>query len=132
MPEPGCRSASDVRFVSVSQDPTHDPGPSNRHTGELLVWADWSSVAEYAAGGAEEHAGEWAAFKQDVEAKMMGFFVEKFPAVAPLVVYRELGTPLATAAFTRHEKGGSMASKRPRAVCCRTRSTPVRLFTVYS
>jgi all-trans-retinol 13,14-reductase len=37
---------------------------------------------------------------------MMAFFEEKFPALAPLVVYRELGTPLATAAFTRHEKGG--------------------------
>jgi all-trans-retinol 13,14-reductase len=41
-----------------------------------------------------------------VEAKLMAFFEEKFPALAPLVVYRELGTPLATAAFTRHEKGG--------------------------
>ena len=36
----------------------------------------------------------------------MALFNEKFPALAPLVVYRELGTPLATAAFTRHEKGG--------------------------
>ncbi len=88
------------------KDPTHDPGPSNRHTGEMLVWADWSSVAEFAAGGAEERAGEWAAFKQSIEAKMMGFFVEKFPALAPLVAYRELGTPLATASFTGHEKGG--------------------------
>ena len=37
---------------------------------------------------------------------MMGYFEEKFPALAPLVVYRELGTPLATASFTGHEKGG--------------------------
>jgi all-trans-retinol 13,14-reductase len=94
-----------VSFPSL-KDATHDPGPLNRHTGELLVWADWSSVAEYAAGGAEEHATEWAAFKQDIEAKLMEFFTTKFPALAPLVVYRELGTPLATASFTGHEKGG--------------------------
>lgn len=84
----------------------HDPGPSNRHTGELLVWADWSSVAEFAAGGAETRATEWGAFKQDVEAKLMAFFTAKFPTLEPLVVYRELGTPLATASFTGHEKGG--------------------------
>jgi len=97
-----------MMFVSFSslKDPAHDPGPSNRHTGEVLVWADWSSVAEFAAGGAEERAEEWAAFKQSIESRMMEYFEEKFPALAPLVVYRELGTPLATAAFTGHEKGG--------------------------
>jgi all-trans-retinol 13,14-reductase len=95
-------------FVSFPtlKDPAHDPGPSNRHTGEVLAWADWSSVAEFADGGAEKHPAEWAAFKQSVEARLMAFFAEKFPAVAPLVVYQELGTPLATALFTRHEKGG--------------------------
>ena len=36
----------------------------------------------------------------------MAFFTAKFPALAPLVVYCELGTPLATASFTGHEKGG--------------------------
>jgi all-trans-retinol 13,14-reductase len=36
----------------------------------------------------------------------MKFFEQKFPALAPLVVYCELGTPLGTVAFTGHEKGG--------------------------
>lgn len=94
-----------VSFASL-KDPAHDPGPANRHTGELLVFADWSSVAEYADGGAEQRADEWAAVKRDVEAKMMALFADEFPALAPLVTYRELGTPLATASFTRHEKGG--------------------------
>ena len=94
-----------VSFPSL-KDPEHDPGPSNRHTGEALVWADWSSVAGFADREPEERAAEWAAFKQGVEAKMMAFYEEKFPGLAPLVVYRELGSPLATAAFTGHEKGG--------------------------
>jgi len=96
-----------MMFVSFPtlKDPAHDPGPSNKHTGEILVWADWSSVAEFAAGGAKERADEWAAFKQDIESRMMEYFVEKFPALAPFIVYRELGTPLATASFTGHEKG---------------------------
>jgi len=94
-----------VSFPSL-KDPVHDPGPSNKHTGEMLVWADWSSVSEFAAGGTEERPDEWAAFKQRVESRMMAFFVEKFPALAPLVVFSELGTPLATASFTGHEQGG--------------------------
>ena len=88
------------------KDPEHDPGPSNKHTGQAMVWADWSSVAKFAEREPGERADEWAAFKKDIESKLMAMFEEKFPALAPLVVYRELGTPLATAAFTRHEKGG--------------------------
>jgi len=88
------------------KDPEHEPGPAMRHTGQFMVLADWSTVAEFAAGGVENNPGEWAAFKDNVQAKMMDYYSEKFPALAPLVVYRELGTPLATAAFTAHEKGG--------------------------
>ena len=97
-----------MMFVSFGslKDATRDPGPLKRHTGDMLVWADWKSVAEFANGGAEKRPEEWAAFKQSVESRMMECFEEKFPALAPLVVYRELGTPLATASFTGHEKGG--------------------------
>jgi all-trans-retinol 13,14-reductase len=94
-----------VSFPSL-KDPTHDPGSSKKHTGQMMVLADWSAVADFADGGADERPAEWAAFKQDVEAKLMAFFTEKFPALAPLIVYHELGTPLATALFTGHEKGG--------------------------
>ena len=94
-----------VSFPSL-KDPAHEPGPSNKHTGELLVFADWSSVANFAGGGSKERPAEWAKLKNNIEARLMAFFAEKFPALAPLVVYHELGTPLATAAFTGHEKGG--------------------------
>ena len=94
-----------VSFPSL-KNPAHDPGSSNKHTGQMMAWADWSSVAEFAAGDAEKRADAWTAFKQHIESQMMAFFVEKFPSLAPLVVYRELGTPLATASFTGHEKGG--------------------------
>jgi len=94
-----------VSFPSL-KDPAHEPGPSVKHTGEMLVWTDWSVVTDFAAGGAKERANEWAALKHNIETKIMAYFEEKFPALAPLVVYRELGTPLATATFTGHEKGG--------------------------
>lgn len=94
-----------ISFPSL-KDPTHDPGPSSKHTGEMLVLADWSSVREFADGGAEERADEWAAFKQSIESRMLALFEKKFPDLAPLIVYHELGTPLATASFSGHEKGG--------------------------
>ena len=94
-----------VSFASL-KNPAHDPGPTNKHTGDMLVWADWSAVAEFAGGGAEKRADEWASFKQRVETRMLGCFKQKFPDLAPLIAYHELGTPLATASFTGHEKGG--------------------------
>ena len=96
-----------MMFVSFPtlKDPAHDPGPSNRHTGELLVWSDWSSVAKYATHRTGALASEWADLKQGIESRLMECFAAKFPALAPLVVYQELGTPLATASFTGHEKG---------------------------
>lgn len=94
-----------VSFQSL-KDPAHDPGPADRHSGEMMVFTDWSAVAEFADGGAEARPAEWAAFKEKIEARMLAFFAEKFPALAPLVVHHELGTPLATASYTGHEKGG--------------------------
>ena len=94
-----------VSFASL-KDSAHDPGPNNRHTADMLVWTDWSTVAEFADGGAEERADDWAALKQNVETRMLAAFKQKFPGLAPLITYHELGTPLATASFTGHEKGG--------------------------
>lgn len=87
------------------KDESHRPGPTDRHTGQFMVLVDWSTVAEFAEGGAKQRPEAWAAFKKQVEAQMLDYYATKFPALAPLIVYHELGTPLATAAFTAHEKG---------------------------
>ncbi len=101
-------AAINMAFVSFAslKDPRHDPGPEHKHTGDLLVWADWSSVARYADGGVQHYAAEWEAFKERIAQRLLAFFADKFPDLAPLVTYYELGTPLATAAFTGHEQGG--------------------------
>ncbi|MDP5292615.1 NAD(P)/FAD-dependent oxidoreductase [Oceanimonas sp. CHS3-5] len=97
-----------MMFVSFSslKDPAHDPGPANKHCGDMLVWADWSLVAGFANGGAEQRPEEWASFKQGIESIMLDAFRQQFPDLAPLIAYHELGTPLATVAFTGHEQGG--------------------------
>ncbi|MCA9666212.1 MAG: NAD(P)/FAD-dependent oxidoreductase [Myxococcales bacterium] len=111
------------------KDETHDPGPRNRHTGQFMVLADWSGVAELAEGRADVRSDEWKAFKKNIQSRMMAYYTKKFPALAPLVVYQELGTPLATARFTAHEKGGFYGLETtPRRVLSEALSprTPIR------
>ncbi len=87
------------------KDPEHDPGPRQKHTGQLLVWADWASVAQWADQPAGARGDDYADFKRRVEKTLMGQFEQYFPDLAKLVVYRELATPLSTVTYTRHRKG---------------------------
>ncbi len=93
-----------VSFGSL-KNPQHDPGPRNRHMGQLLVWADWEPVANWANQPAGSRGEDYAEFKRRVEAAMMALFERYFPDLAKLVVYRELATPLSTVAFTGHREG---------------------------
>ncbi|WP_298470895.1 NAD(P)/FAD-dependent oxidoreductase [uncultured Erythrobacter sp.] len=93
-----------VSFGSL-KNPEHDPGPEEKHMGQLLVWADWEAVAQWAGQPAGSRGDDYANFKRRVEDTMMAMFERHFPELAQLVVYRELATPLSTVAFTGHRKG---------------------------
>ena len=93
-----------VSFGSL-KNPAHDPGPRQKHTGQLLVWADWATVARWADRPVGARGGNYADFKRRAEETLMAMFERHFPRLAKLVVYRELATPLSTITFTRHRKG---------------------------
>ncbi|RIJ15087.1 NAD(P)/FAD-dependent oxidoreductase [Henriciella mobilis] len=93
-----------VAFGSL-KDPDHDPGPEQKHTGQVLAWTDWSTVAEWADLPAGQRGETYADFKRRAEAMLMSQFERYFPDLARLVVYRELATPLSTVTFTGHRKG---------------------------
>ena len=93
-----------VSFASL-KDPSHDPGPTQKYAGEMVTWADWDSVARWAHLPSGARGAEYKAFKQQVEDKMFALFSARFPDLAELVVFRELSTPLATAAITGHHQG---------------------------
>ncbi len=93
-----------VSFGSL-KNPAHDPGPSQRHMGQLLCWADWKPVAKWAGQAPGTRGEDYAEFKRGVEEAMMALFERYFPDLAKLVVYRELATPLSTVAFTGHREG---------------------------
>ena len=93
-----------VSFASL-KDPQHTPGPKQRHSGEILVWTDWSEVSHWAERAPAERDESYAKFKQDAEARIFEQFEAYFPRLAQLVVFRELATPLATVAITGHRQG---------------------------
>ncbi|MDJ0638742.1 MAG: NAD(P)/FAD-dependent oxidoreductase [Paracoccaceae bacterium] len=87
------------------KNPDHDPGPKQKHMGQLLAWADWSTVAKWADLPPGERGDDYQDFKRRAEATMMAAFERHFPDLAKLVVYRDLSTPLSTVSFTGHRKG---------------------------
>ena len=93
-----------VSFGSL-KNPSHDPGPRKKHTGQLLAWADWSTVARWAQRPAGARGEEYADFKRRAEETLMSEFERYFPDLAKLVVYRELATPLSTVTYTGHHQG---------------------------
>jgi all-trans-retinol 13,14-reductase len=93
-----------VSFASL-KDPSHDPGPKQKHAGEIVAWTDWSTVARWADTSSGERGADYQAFKARVEDVMFAQFKAYFPELAELVVLRELSTPLATAAITGHHEG---------------------------
>jgi len=93
-----------VSFASL-KDPAHDPGPRGLHSGEALVWADWSSVSGWADMPPGDRGKDYANFKKNAENQVFKLFESYFPDLAKLVVFREFATPLSTVAITGHRKG---------------------------
>ncbi len=103
-PPNGAPTHMTASFGSL-KNPAHDPGPKQKHMGQFLVWADWSTVAPWADRPPGERGDDYADFKHQVEETLMAQFEHYFPELAKLVVYRELATPLSTITFTGHRKG---------------------------
>jgi len=93
-----------VSFASL-KDPAHDPGPDQKHSGEILIWTDWSVVERWANVPRAERGEDYADFKKQVEDKIFAEFEAYFPDLAKLVVFQELATPLSTVAITGHRQG---------------------------
>jgi phytoene dehydrogenase-like protein len=93
-----------VSFGSL-KDPSHDPGPEEHHTGELVAWADWSTVARWADTRPGARGDDYAEFKRRAQDTILREFERSFPELAELVVFAELSSPLSTVAITGHREG---------------------------
>lgn len=93
-----------VSFGSL-KNTAHDPGPRQRHMGQAIFWADWSTVEKWANQPAGARGDDYAQFKQRAEETLMAHFETYCPDLAKLVVCCELGTPLSTVSYTGHRHG---------------------------
>jgi all-trans-retinol 13,14-reductase len=104
--DPFERPAPRLVFVSFPslKDPSHS---SRRHTAEALAFTSWESFRQWreSAHGARPPAYE--GFKALIEERLFAQFGRRFPGLAPLVRWREVSTPLSTAAFTGAWRGAS-------------------------
>ncbi len=93
-----------VSFPSL-KDPAHDPGERNRHTAELVAMTSWNVFARWEDSTHRNRPEEYSAFKAAIERNLLAQFARHFPALAPMVVARELSTPLTTASFIGAQEG---------------------------
>ncbi len=87
------------------KDPTHDPGPHTRHTGEVVTFVPWEAFEPWQGERWKKRGQEYEAFKQKLEERMRAQFLEHLPKLAPMLKYAELSTPVSTDHFVRPVHG---------------------------
>jgi all-trans-retinol 13,14-reductase len=94
-----------VHFPSL-KDPGHDPGPKQRHTAEIVAVTSWDAFSRWQDSTHRDRPEQYLALKATIERSLLAQFARRFPALAPMVVCRELSTPLTTADFIGAQQGG--------------------------
>lgn len=93
-------------FVSFpsSKDPAHDGPP----TAEVLAACDARAFEPWLhAAPGEPRPEEYLATKAWIEQRLLAQFERSFPALAPMVRFHELSTPLTQASFVRTPDGAT-------------------------
>jgi all-trans-retinol 13,14-reductase len=106
------------------RDPEHDPAPPSlfvsfpslkeiapraaptKHTAEIVAWTDWAVFAPWEDSRVGQRPPDYGALKRVIEERLLAQFAQRFPALAPMIVAREVSTPLTSVAFTSAVRGG--------------------------
>jgi len=87
------------------KDPDHDPGPRQRHTGEVVTFIPHDDFERWFDTAWNERGGDYEALKTDLGERILAQLLRHMPALAPMVRVKEVSTPLSTTWFTRATKG---------------------------
>jgi all-trans-retinol 13,14-reductase len=93
-----------VSFPSL-KDPAHDPGDRQRHTAEMVAMVSWEPFALWSDSTLRNRPDDYRMIKATIEQNLLAQFARHFPALAPMVVVRELSTPLTTSAYIGAQQG---------------------------
>ncbi len=87
------------------KDPEHQPGPEQRHTGEVVTFAPWESFAEYRDTAWKKRGADYDALKARLTESLLEQFLAHMPALRPMIDHVELSTPVSTDHFCRPASG---------------------------
>jgi all-trans-retinol 13,14-reductase len=87
------------------KDPAHDPGPEQRHTGEIVTFVPWSMFGEWRNTDWKKRPDEYDRLKERVMQKLLHQFFRHMPELEPMLDYAELSTPISTRHFVRPVMG---------------------------
>lgn len=120
--ERGPVGRSPVLYASFPslKDPSHEPGPEQRHTGEVVTFVPWKAFERWRTSRWLRRGDEYEALKARLTEQLLAQFLEHMPGLRPLVDHVELSTPLSTDFFTR-AVDGSVYGLEPTPARFRTR-----------
>lgn len=96
-----------VSFPSL-KDPSHRPGPTLKHTCEIVALVDWGAFSQWDREGLNKstpRSEDYAAYKALIERNLLAQFRRHYPRLAPLVRFHEASTPISVASITAAEHG---------------------------
>ena len=88
-----------------TKDPKHVPGPTQRHTGEVVTFVDYKEFGDWNESRRGFRPQDYQKMKAGIEARMLEEFKKAFPELGKLIVHHELSTPLSTEFFDRAPEG---------------------------
>lgn len=105
--QPGAVPRAPVLYTSFPsmKDPLHEPGPEQRHTGEVVTFVPWSTFEPWADTRWKKRGPEYQAFKDEMKARLLEQLLERLPGLRPHVRWTELSTPVSTDHFCRPIEG---------------------------
>jgi all-trans-retinol 13,14-reductase len=93
-----------ISFPSL-KDPSYDPGPRKLHTVEAYAYTDWQAFARWQDSIPGRRPAAYRKLKAQIEKRLVAQFSRYFPALAPLIRYSEVSTPLSMQAITGAYEG---------------------------
>jgi all-trans-retinol 13,14-reductase len=87
------------------KDPEHDPGPDQRHTGEVVTFVPWAAFERWQDERWKKRGESYEALKQRLHDALLEQFLDRMPGLRPHLDYSELSTPVSTHKFTRPIQG---------------------------
>jgi all-trans-retinol 13,14-reductase len=96
---------ADAPGLFVSFPSLKDPGYTGRHTAEVVAMCDAQLFMPWLHPPVGERPQEYLALKASIEVRMLAQFVRHFPALAPMLRFHELSTPVTQQHFVRSPDG---------------------------